>query len=101
LTNNVFEVFDQIEAQQRQLAANEPAPANALDFLQSIYRNPLQPLPVRIRCAVEALPFESAKLTATALLTSDDFATLLDKAIERSNGARVINHRPQETESRQ
>jgi hypothetical protein len=49
-----------------------------------------------MRAAVEALPFESPKLIATALMTSDDFATLLDKAIERSNGVRVIEHRRSE-----
>jgi hypothetical protein len=48
------------------------------------------PLSVRMRAAVEALPFESPKLTATALLTSDDFASLLDRAIERSNGVREV-----------
>jgi hypothetical protein len=26
-------------------------------------------------------------------MTSEDFAHLLDKAIERGNGARIINHR--------
>ena len=90
MTAGVFEVLDRIEAQQRQLAANEPTPANALDFLQSIYRNPLQPLPVRIRAAVEALSFESPKLTATALMTSDDFATMLEKAIKRAAQVRQI-----------
>jgi hypothetical protein len=49
-----------------------------------------------MRAAMAALPFESPKLIATALLTNEDFGTLLDKAIERSNGARVINHRQRE-----
>jgi hypothetical protein len=83
----------------------EPDPefegGTALGFLHAIYKSRMVPLSVRIRCAVEALPFESPKLTATALMTSDDFATLLDKAIERSNGARVINHRQHETENRE
>jgi hypothetical protein len=43
-----------------------------------------QPLPVRIGCAVEALPFESPKLMATAVLTSEDFAERLERAIARS-----------------
>lgn len=90
MTDSVFEVLDRIEAQQRELAANEPVPANALGFLQSIYRNPLQPLPVRIRCAVEALPFESPKLSATAVLTAEDFADRLEKAIARS-GVKMID----------
>ena len=90
MTDSVFEVLDRIEAQQRELAANAPPPANALDFLQSIYRNPLQPLPVRIRAAVEALPFESPKLSATAVLTAADFADRLEKAIARS-GVKMID----------
>ena len=53
-------------------------------FWQSIYRNPLQPLQVRIRCAVEALPFESPKLSATAILTCEDFGDRLEQAIARS-----------------
>jgi hypothetical protein len=71
---------------------------NALGLLQAIYKSRAVPLSVRMRAAVKCLPFETPKLTATALLTSDDFASLLDKAIERSNGARVINHRQREGE---
>jgi hypothetical protein len=47
------------------------------------------PLSVRIRCAVEALPFESPKLSATAVLTSEDFADRLEKAIARS-GVKMV-----------
>jgi hypothetical protein len=46
-------------------------------------------LAVRIRCAVEALPFESPKLSATAVLTAEDFADRVEKAIVRS-GAKMI-----------
>lgn len=70
---------------------------SALTFLQSIYRNQQVPLPVRMRAAIECLPFESPKLSATALLTGDDFAARLEKAIARSGaGARLIEHREQE-----
>jgi hypothetical protein len=65
---------------------------NALGFLQAIYRNPLQPTPVRMRAAIECLPFETPKLAVTATLTSDDFASQLERAILRS-GTRLIEHR--------
>jgi hypothetical protein len=54
--------------------------------LQAIYRDKQQPLNVRVRCAIEALPFEVPKLSATAIATMDgkSFAEALDRCIERS-----------------
>ena len=69
--------------------------ATALEFLQAIYRSANIPLSVRMRAAIEALPFESPKLSATAILQGDDFAERLERAIARS-GARLIEHREQE-----
>ena len=57
---------------------------NALGFLQAIYKSREVPLSVRMRAAIEALRFESPKLSATAVLTSEDFADRLEKAIARS-----------------
>jgi hypothetical protein len=37
-----------------------------------------------MRAAIECLPFETPKLSATTVLDPDDFAKRLDKAVERS-----------------
>ena len=51
-----------------------------------VYRAPQQ-----IRAAIEALPYENPKLSAVAVgyMTSDTFAERLERAIARSNGARM------------
>ena len=43
----------------------------------------LIPLSTRIRCAIAALPFESPKLAVTAMVSEQDFATLLDQRLKR------------------
>jgi hypothetical protein len=68
--------------------------SSSLELLQLVYRNPAVPLSVRMRAAVEALPFEHPKLSATAILGGGDFADRLDQAIARSNAARIIDHCP-------
>jgi len=58
----------------------------SLDLLRRVYRSTQQPMSLRMRAAIEALPFEVPKLSATAVATLDglDFAAALDRCIERS-----------------
>jgi hypothetical protein len=69
--------------------------ADALSFLQAIYRSANVPLSVRMRAAIEALPFESPKLSATAIIQGDSFAERLERAIARSTWS-ILRQREQE-----
>ena len=66
-----------------------PEGARSLELLQAVYRSPSLPLVTRMKAAAEALPFEFPKLAVTAIVSRDDFADELERAIERSRAARV------------
>ena len=70
-----------------------PEGETSLKLLQAIYKDKKQPLNVRVRCAIEALPFEVPKLSATAIATMDgqSFAEALDRAISRSKQPALLN----------
>ena len=67
----------------------------SLDFFQRIYRSIRQPMARRMRAAEFALQFEHPKLgaIATASMNSRDFASMLDRAIQRSQ-VKLIEHQP-------
>jgi hypothetical protein len=45
------------------------------------------PQTAHLSAAIEAMPFESPKLAVTTVLSEDDFASRLERAIERSGAA--------------
>jgi len=84
------ELLEERQKRFDQINGDEIPPGCALDYLQSIYKNPLQPTSLRMRAAMQALPFESPKLPATAILSDEDFAQRLERAILRS-GVKAID----------
>jgi hypothetical protein len=58
-------------------------PASAHQFLEAVWNDPGVPLPLRIRAAVEALPFERPKLAVTTVFR---LGRDLEEAIARSEG---------------
>lgn len=74
-------------------AGTQDGPEDALRYLQSVYRNPLEPTSTRMRAAGLALPHEVPKFGVIAHVIGDDFQERLDRCIERS--AKVIEHQPQ------
>jgi hypothetical protein len=59
-----------------------------LDFLRAVYINESLPLSVRMKAAIEAAPYVHPKLSATAVMSSEDFGDRLERAILRSLGVR-------------
>src|SRR5262249_1005774 len=69
-----------------------PPNATSLEVLQAIYRNPNLPIGTRHRAARDAAPFEYPNYAVIGhARPDDDWAVRLDRAIERSNKAKLIN----------
>jgi hypothetical protein len=72
--------------------------ADALDYLRSVYTDPLQSTYVRLKAAIEALPFERPKLAVTAVIDGNDFEGRLKRAIARSGKVIDANAGPPQVE---
>jgi hypothetical protein len=87
-----------IEAQRRGVdeldGVSVPPDATPLEFLKAVYQSATQPMSRRMRAAIEAAPYFHPKLSATATITVEDFASRLERAIMRSG--KLIEHQPEE-----
>jgi hypothetical protein len=94
MSETIGMVLDRIEAQQANALQLRPD-GMSIDLLRAVYRNPSIPLPVRIRCAVAALPHEVPRLAVTAMVSEQSFAELLDKRLKRMAELEAKNGNPQ------
>jgi hypothetical protein len=86
------EILDQIRVSEPIDGVPLPKGTRALELLQMVYRGQYKATAQQIRAAVEALAFESPKLTAVAHFDGN-FAEQLDQAIERRS-MKIITHEP-------
>ena len=104
MADAVDEVLNRIEHQQEVVEPELPEGIMALPLLQMAYRGKVKLTPQQARCAIEALPYETPKLSAAAIgiFEGQSFAEALDRCIERSGvnkpaplpPPKVIEHEP-------
>jgi hypothetical protein len=88
----VDEVLNRIE--QQKVEPELPEGIMALPLLQMAYRGKVKLSPQQMRAAIESLPYETPKLSATAIATMDgqSFAQALERCIARSQqGVPLLN----------
>jgi hypothetical protein len=83
------------ELEQKKPEPLSPNETDPLAFLKAVFGNAELPLSVRMRAAIEILPFTHPKLQVTAQVTENDFAGLLDRRLKRMEQAKLIEHQPQ------
>ena len=82
------------EQQKKEAASDEPIPDNIplAELAEQVVRGKVKLSPPQMRMLIELLPFHLPKLSAVAVgrLTGEDFASRLDRAVEASNRAKLI-----------
>jgi hypothetical protein len=67
-----------MQGARRQMKEIDP-----LSFLKAVYMDANLPLSVRMRAAIEVLPFTHPKRAVTAVVSEGNFADLLDRRIAK------------------
>lgn len=97
--SKVLATLDRIEAEQQQSASAIPDNVSIPELAEQVVRGKVKLTPPQQRMLIELLPFYMPKLSAVGVgyMTAEDFASRLDRAIERS-GAKLIEGRAIEVE---
>jgi hypothetical protein len=82
------------EAPMGEPAIAGPEAETPLDFLGAIYRDPMQPISLRLRAAIAAAPFVHPKLSVTANI-NHGLASRLERAITASGKPVVVDAKAQ------
>src|SRR5215469_3188647 len=99
--SKIAAVLDKIEAEQRQQATDQiPDHIPLAELAEQVVRGKVKLTPAQQRMLIELLPFHMPKLSAVAVgrLTGEDFASRLDRAVDASNRAKLIEARAVEVE---
>jgi hypothetical protein len=78
MLDTVDAVLGEIEAKREREQLISDTPVGALGYLRSVYSDPMQPTSVRMKAAIEALPYETPKLAVSAFVSGTDIAALLE-----------------------
>jgi len=103
MTETIGSVFDRIEIQEPNIRVSSNA--TALELLQTAYRNNDLPLSIRMRAAMAAIPYESARLQVTAVVSENSLAELLEQRLRRiaqmknGSGTKLIEPPPKQIAS--
>src|SRR6516162_347057 len=92
--NKIRAVIDQIEADQRQAHQVDAIPddISITELAEDVVRGKRKLSQPQMRMLIELLPYYAPKLTAVAVgyLKGQDFYTRLDRAVDRSEKAKLI-----------
>jgi hypothetical protein len=92
MTETIHAVLDRIEKRQQEIEI--PTDGISLDLLRAVYRCSSLALTTRMRAAIAALPHEVPKLAVTAVVSEQDFATVLDRRLKRIEEMKLIEAKP-------
>jgi hypothetical protein len=95
--DTILPELELLEAQQHSAI---PKGTTAPELADMVMRGEVKLTPQQMRAMIELLPFHAPKLSAMAVtsMSANDFAARLDRCIERSSKAKLIEARAEPTD---
>jgi hypothetical protein len=101
LKDTILPELQSLEAKQQQTSVI-PKGVTAPELADMVMRGEVKLSPQQMRAMVELLPFHAPKLSSVGVgyVNAQDFASRLERAVNRSESARLIEGRAVEVEGR-